>query len=53
MQAKDTFALLSSICSERMLMGTQEYDEGCLMLIARNLLGLILRELQGHDADVP
>ena len=31
-------------------MGTQGHDEGCLMLIARNLLGLLLMGTQGHNA---
>lgn len=31
-------------------MGTQGYDEGCSMLIARNLLGLLLMGTQGHNA---
>ena len=33
-----------------LLMGTQGYDEGCSMLIARNLLGLLLMGTQGHNA---
>lgn len=32
-----------------LLMGTQGYDEGCSMLIARNLLGLLLMGTQGDD----
>ena len=33
-----------------LLMGTQGHDEGCSMLIARNLLGLLLMGTQGHNA---
>ena len=33
------------------LCGMNRRDTRCSMLIARNLLGLILRELQGHDAE--
>ena len=47
MQTKGTFALLSSICSERMLMEPHGYDEECLMLIARNLLGFDIEGTAG------
>ena len=33
-----------------MLMGPQGHNEGCLMLIARNLLRLLLMGTQGHNA---
>ena len=32
-----------------MLMEPHGYDEECLMLIARNLLGLLLMGTQGHE----
>jgi len=34
--------------AEELFMGTQGHDEGCLMLIARNLQGLLLMGTHGH-----